>query len=763
MKLVTRDVRLCLNMDTLNKLVDVYDASAKVAERCQDSGNTIQNAFLGFSKGVTKYAGEKKRPDLDNTQNSTNFDHRMKNTVAYFKFNGLAFDAVFKGIVLRRKSVEFLAQALFDLTLEGMFYHLGNLKQAKNAQADEQAIKNMQEQAEKKYFNEIVQDFRQKVEKEIANAEKWFQEARKDLETVTEGATKARKNAKCYLNKIENFYETGSPKGTTEEKLMEWYRIWYENECQAADLYTRQIQSHKNYKLAEMNLKGKNVAKKNLASLSEPGINIKDVWQQKFAPGGEGEQLWGKIRSDCQEELDQLAAAYQGQIDSMKARIEKLPAQFQADAQAHLDKVRDMAVKLKQLEAKEATGFEILKDTTGAGEQTADDAYRNKYDDALKKARQQADKLQELSNRQEEISHQNEGILYRAWRWCWDSIYWVGEKIGNLFSAIGEFLGDTILNVLKYFLLTASIVTAVIFWQVTLFVGVMFAVLFLLMKLFQHTAWLVAYIGRWRSPTYLEFKYLKAGQSIMIERGVPYSHFFGEAQEETIKMIAYDADIDNIPDTVIQDKAAAQQLKNDLKAKVDEQNKKNADATKEGFFQAVISMAEDALKPERLNRDYQAVCEETDTMKGVMGDLLVTMKSYEHEFARNNDGFLQFVDNKVGDLLKGDENATWASMCQWLNMLGTQINLLVLGICQVLSKWWPTAIAAVLPTLGTASVMIAGARSLICGFFVIPCVTAFAGDFMAMLGVAFKKMILEEEVPEPVIVLPAGIPQQYEA
>jgi hypothetical protein len=75
-------------------------------------------------------------------------------------------------------------------------------------------------------------------------------------------------------------------------------------------------------------------------------------------------------------------------------------------------------------------------------------------------------------------------------------------------------------------------------------------------------------------------------------------------------------------------------------------------------------------------------------------------------------------------------------------------------------RWWPVSIAASLPTLGTASLVIAATRAVICGFFVIPCVTAFAGDFMAMLGVAFKKMILEEEVPE-IAVFQVGVPQQY--
>jgi hypothetical protein len=677
MKLVTKDIRLSLNTETLNMLADVCDASAKLSARCKDNGNVIQNAFSGFSKGVAKYVGEKKRPDLETAQNSANFKNRMTNTVTYFKFNLITFDTVFKGIVLRRKSIEFLAQALLDLTLEGLFNKLGNKLEAKNAQADEKLLKEMQEQTERKYFNEIMEDFKNKVEIEIRNAERWFQEARDSLEVVADGQAKASRNARFYENQITQFETTGSPKGTTQQELLEWYRKWNESYTQAIDLQARRAQFQKNMIVAQKNLEGKNLVKKNLQSLSEPGTNIKEAWQKKFAPGGEGEQLWGELRKNCQEQLDQLASTYQSQLDTMQSRINTLPPQFRADAQAHLDKAKDMGVKLDQLNAKNATGLEGAKDLTGIGEQSADDAYRNNYDDNLNKARQQVDKLQELTKKQEEISRQNEGVLYQIWRWGWDTIYWVGEMIAIGFNEICKFVGDTFISGVKYLLMAVSVISAIYFWPVTLFVAAMFLALFLLMKIFQHVAWLVAYVGRWRSPTYLELKYLKAGQDVMTERGVPYSHFFGEAQEETIKMIAYDTNIDNIPDTAIQDKVAAQQLKNDLKAKIDEQNKNNENTTKEGFYKAVLSMAEAALKTDRFDNDKQAIREETQTMKSVMGDLLVTMKSYEHEFSRNNDGFIQFVDNKVGDLLKGEENATWASMCQWLNMVGTQVNLLV--------------------------------------------------------------------------------------
>lgn len=739
MKLEAVNVKMSLDVDTLNMLADVYKASGRLGERCREN---LDQEFLQFSKSVATYAASTPRTELEDAQKRENFTVRMLNIGSFFRLSPLFFDAVFKGIVLRRKAVEMLAAAMFDLTLEKAFGLLGKWKEGKNAKGNDQLVKELQEKAEKEYFAEAMEDFTGKVAAAVKNAAQAVTKAKAELAEVTQKLKTARRNARHFELKIIEH-----PPGTPDGVQLQWYAKWSAYDDAATVLQGQQAELQKVFISARKAAEGIDAVRKNLAQMADPGSRTLQSWQEAFAPGSPGEALWQGIRENCQRELDQLADLYRAELAAWDSRISNLPLRLQGPARENLKKAQDIAAGLQRLDA-----FDAFMVDNG----------KNVKSQVLQQADQKLDELRGLAQQQEQLSKEQAGFCYWLWSVLWEGLAAVGNAVGRAVSAVGALLPDWLVTAGKAVFLVTAVVTAIYYWSVCLMVAGFFILLFLVMQLFQYTAWIFAYLGRWRDPTYLAGEYRAQGQKFMEGYGVPQAYFYGEMQEEAVKSIVFDADPDNLPEAAVRDKAAAQQLRADLFAKHQQQAVRQADEAKDAYRAAVLKMCREALlMPPILNDDKRALRQQDSAVRGVLGGVLAAMVSYEREFMRSQDGFVDFVARKADSLLAGEEDLSWASINQWLNLLGTQVSLFLNGCCACAVRYAPDKVAPFVAKVAALSMFVAIARVLLSMLCVIPCVTAFAGDFMAMHGIAFQAMIREtEDVPPPdlSVTAPEGFP-----
>jgi len=713
MRVDATNVKMSLNPGLVGVLADIHKASTRLGNRCQDDMDTN---FTQFADGVAIYAAHTKRVDLEDPQQRENFNFRMLNTGGFFGISQTVFDAVFKGITMRKKAVDMLGATLFDLTLEIGFGKLQDMKKAKNAAGNAELMEQSMKEMQQEYVSKAMKGFEIKVSKLLQEAAQTVAKAQEALTAVIEAAGKAAQKADEHVSWILKRIQAAKDVPASAVKN------WRDDFAHMMKLWGKQAELEKQLRSASKASEALEPLQKNLEELSSPGGDVTEKWNRLFGPGSPGEIMFEQARRECQAELEQLKQLKETDLAQWSAKIASLPPEFQGSALRHLEEAKRLSVALEKMDYFD--GFML-------------DASKNMANAATQKLAQ----MHEIE--QEQQARLNQGFFYSVWCSIWNFLSSVGSAIGNWISKGVEWvLGSFVTGLLaKAFGLLAWLITG-FFWMI--------------MEIFKYIAGFLEYIGRWRNPTYLEGEYRRQGQAFMVSLGVPEGHFYAEGQEEVIKGIARDADPDNLPDTVDKDKAAGQQLKADLQAKAKQQAEQQWEAEKNAYCQAVVAMCRAALDPSRLDKPGPVARYQEAKIRIVLGDIAAAMTSYEKQFQQCDGGFVDFVAMKADELLEGVD-FSWASIANWLGMLGSQATLTARGVALALATAAPvtggTSLAASAMIFAGAEVIdivTVGARIVLCTLCVIPCVNAFAGDFMAMHAVAFEAMIREtENVPQP--------------
>ncbi|MCX7779896.1 MAG: hypothetical protein N2491_03135 [Negativicutes bacterium] len=713
MKVEAANVKMSLNPGIVDMLDKIGKAGRSLADRCQDN---LDEKINMFNDGVATYAAHTKRAILEEERNRHNFNIRMLNTEGFFNISQTVFDAVIKGVAMRKKAVEMLGATLFDLVLELGFGKLDDMKKAKNgagnAELLEKSVKEMQQQ----YITKAIKGFEAKISELLQSAAQNVTKAQEALNTVVAAATKANQKAEQHLNWILKRMRDGK---VVPVVARENFKSDFEH---LIKLLIKQAELEKQLVSVRRVQEALEPMRKNLAELSAEGGDVMEKWHRLFGPSSPGETMFAEARRQCQSQLDQLRHLKETELAQWSQKIAALSPEFKGLVENHIAEANRLAAELSKMNQFDCFMIDTKKNFTGAASQ----------------------KLAQLHDvEQEQQQRMNKGFFYSIWVSLWESLSSIGSALKNWLAEKVEYiLGNFITGLItKAAGLAAWLITG-FFWAV--------------MEIFKYIAGMVEYIGRLRNPTYLEGDYRTRGQKIMTELGVPEGHFYAEGQEEAIKGIVHDADPDNLPDVVNHDKAATQQLKTELKAKAKQQAADRQEAEKNAYRKAVMAMCAEALDTERFNREVEAMRYSEVVVRSVLFDVALVMKYYEKQFEQCDAGFVDFVAMKADEMLEGVD-FTWASIANWLSLLGSQATLTARGIAVAATAIAPfTGGASLLPAatiFGVAELfdkITVWTRLALCTFFVIPCVNAFAGDFMAMHGVSFATMIREtESVPQP--------------
>lgn len=640
---------------------------------------------------------------------------RMLNTGGFFGISQAVFDAVFKGITLRKKAVDMLGSTLFDLTLEVGFGKLGDMKKAKNAVGNADVMEQSMKEMQQAYVTKAMKSFETKVSELLEATAKQVTKAQEALQDIMEGIGKAGSKADEHINWIMKRLEKG--KDVPPQAL----KNWQDDFEHMMTLFKKQAKLDKQLVSARKASEALDPLRKNLAEFTGLGGDVMEKWNRLFGPGTPGEELFAQARRECQSQLEQLKQLKEAELEKWAEKIAVLPPEFQAPALAHLKKAKLESVALEKLDTYDGFMLDAGKNFTNAATQ----------------------KLAQMHEIEEEQQKQlNQGWFYSVWCSLWNWLSSIGATIKDwLAGGIEWVLGSFWTGLLaKAFGLLAWLVTG-FFW--------------LIMEIFKYIAGLLEYIGRWRDPTYLEGEFRQKGQSFMVGLGVPEGHFYAEGQQEVIRGIVQDADPDNLPETA--DKAANQQLKADLQAKAKDQAAQAWEAEKNAYRQAVVAMCRAALDVSRLEKEGPVARYQEAAVRSVMGNVASVMTAYEKQFQQCDAGFVDFVAMKADELFSGVD-LSWAGIANWLSLIGSQGTLAARGVAVILAAAAPVTGGT---SLAAAGIIFFGAeiidmatvatRIVLCTLGVIPCVNAFAGDFMAMHGVAFEAMIRETEDLPPAV------------
>mgnify|MGYP003585433547 CR=1 FL=1 len=743
MKVEAVNVKMNLDENMRTLLAEVKQDAAEVGKRCQDS---LDNEFFTFSKSVAVYAASTQRKELEDARKRENFTIRLLNTRDFFRISPGLFDYVFKGIVMRRKAVEVLGAALFDLTMDKLFGWWDDVNKASLEKDRKASIEAMKKKMETEFFESQMKQFKDKTVTQLKNLSRAVTETANVERDAASALRTAKRNFEYWDRRIATH-----PPGTPQSAVRKWEQQMEQSFQAAIELLEKRTEAEGAQRAARKAAASVEAVRSNLTKLAGAGDDAMRIWQDSFAPGSSGEAIWKQFRDECQQELNEMARLYRTEVDSWVAEIAHMPVELQNKALARLEQARSIEQKFTEIIA-----FDTLIIDTG----------KNLSSMGVQEIESQAEQLKAIGEEQDQETRKNSGFFYGAWCWIWDGLSAVvsffGSIIGGVVSTIKSMLPDWVVTAVNAVFLILGVYVALVNWWILLLVAAYFVILLILMELCKYIATWREYLTSWRDPTYLEGNYREQGQAFMVQYGVPEKHFYGDAQDDTIKKMVFDSDPANMPGAAVQDKAAAKQLQADLTAKVQAETAQTAEEANKSYRGAVLKMCRQALEaPSIFQEDKQAVREQLTAVKGVITTVSSAMKSYEDGLqCTQKSGFVDIMARKADALLEGQEDLSWASIDQWLNIAGTQLTLFVNGISAYVARYYPQA-AVTLGVISKTQGILAFAstvRVIFCVFGLIPCVTAFAGDYMAMHGVAFKKMILEEEDAPPPAVVATDVP-----
>ena len=217
MRVDATNVKMSLVPGLVGLLAEIRDANAKIATRCRDN---MDGDFARFADGVATLLAHKKQAELDDPVKRDAFYYRLMNTKGFFNISQTVFEAVFKGIVMRRKAVDVLGQTLLDLTLEVSFGKLQKKGMKESKGEYEEAMKQNVKDLHQEYVTQAMKGFEKKVSEVLQAAVDMVAKAQTELAGKLQSLAKATQKADGHLEYIleKNPGRSGNP-GEICEKL----------------------------------------------------------------------------------------------------------------------------------------------------------------------------------------------------------------------------------------------------------------------------------------------------------------------------------------------------------------------------------------------------------------------------------------------------------------------------------------------------------------------------------------------------------------